>query len=272
MEKTWESWGIVAIHVDDFLWSGNQYFDHTIEKLRLKFEVGKEEESSFRYLGLKLNHFSDKITLDQSDYVEKIKPMVIKRDQGVGDSSLSDYAKDQLRSKIGQLLWLNNQTRPDISFEVCSLAANFKNASSKDIQLLNKTIKKVHEFPAHINFFNLGKVKKIVVYTDASLGNLPDGGSQGAYLIFLVGENGKSNLVSWQSKRLKRVARSSLTAETIGMSDAIDAAIYIASLYSDLMFGNSSKVLPIEILTDNKSLIDNISSKKLFTENDFISS
>ena len=50
------------------------------------------------------------------------------------------------------------------------------------------------------------------------------------------------------------------------MSDAIDAAIYIASLYSDLMFGNSSKVLPIEILTDNKSLIDNISSKKLVTE------
>ena len=259
--------GILAIHVDDFLWSGNTYFCKIIDQLRLKFEVGKEEESSFKYLGLKLNHFSDKIILDQSEYVDKIKPVVISSNQGVQDtSSLSDHAKDQLRSRIGQLLWLNNQTRPDISFEVCSLAANFKNASNKDVLLLNKTIKKVHEFPAHINFFNLGKAKKIVVFTDASLGNLPDGGSQGAYLIFLVGENGKSNLVCWQSKRLKRVARSSLTAEAIGMSDALDAAIYTAALYSDMMLGKSDKLLPIEVMTDNRSLIDNISSKKLVTE------
>ena len=41
------------------------------------------------------------------------------------------------------------------------------------------------------------------------------------------------------------------------MSDALDAAIYIAALYSDLMVGKSNKMLPIEILTDNKSLIDN---------------
>ena len=53
-----------------------------------------------------------------------------------------------------------------------------------------------------------------------------DGGSQLGYLIFLVGENQKSCLVNWQSKRIKHVVRSSLSAETL----ALDDGVYIAEM------------------------------------------
>ena len=52
-------------------------------------------------------------------------------------------------------------------------------------------------------------------------------GSQGGYLIFLVDENSKFNLISWQSKRIKRVIRSSLAAETLALSDSVDHAILL---------------------------------------------
>ena len=48
--------GILAIHVDDFLWAGSEEFkDTVIVKLRKQFNVGKEPCESFTYIGLKLS-------------------------------------------------------------------------------------------------------------------------------------------------------------------------------------------------------------------------
>ena len=74
------------------------------------------------------------------------------------------------------------------------------------------------------------------VFSDASLGNSSDGGStQGGYFICLQDE-GNDNIVplSWTSKKLKRVARSTLAAETLALVDAMDNGIFLASLYTEL--------------------------------------
>ena len=41
--------------------------------------------------------------------------------------------------------------------------------------------------------------------------------------MLLAGNNGWCNLLSWQSKRIKRIARSSLAAEAIAMLDGLEA-------------------------------------------------
>lgn len=55
---------------------------------------------------------------------------------------LNSEEKQLLRAKIGQLLWINNQRRPNnISFEVCQLATNLNTAKVKVMLLVNKVNK-----------------------------------------------------------------------------------------------------------------------------------
>ena len=53
---------------------------------------------------------------------------------------------------------------------------------------------------------------KIVFYNDSSLGNLKDGGSQGGFIIYLVGENNVSPPLMWKSKKLCRAVKSVMAA------------------------------------------------------------
>ena len=160
-----------------------------------------------------------------------------------------------------------NQTRPDISFDVSSIAVSLKNATYKDIANINKVIRKVKNHHLSLQFFGLGKATKIVAYTDAAFANLSDGGSQGAYLIFLVNKSGHCSLLSWKSKRIVRIVRSALAAECLALSECIDAAIYTSMLYKQLMFGDMKSTVPeIEIITDSRSLCDAIKSVKNVSE------
>ena len=100
------------------------------------------------------------------------------------------------------------------------------------------------------------------MYTDASCGNLKNGESQGAYQIFLMGENKFCNLLSWQSDQLKRVARNSLTAETIALLDGVELALYMNELFKELY----KTGLPVEVYSDNQSFWDAQKSSKYVKE------
>ena len=53
------------------------------------------------------------------------------------------------------------------------------------------------------------------MFTDASFTNLPDG----------VSISGQCNLISWSSTKIKRVIKSTLTAEAHALEEGIDAAV-----------------------------------------------
>ena len=98
------------------------------------------------------------------------------------------------------------------------------------------------------------------VFADAGFNNLPDGGSQGGYIIFL---NDKCNSVvplSWNSTRLRHVALSTLDAETLPMSDAYDSTIFLSNLTEELT--KSQKQTNITILTDNQSHFETLKTTK----------
>ena len=185
--------GAMIIHVDDFLWAGSDEFkNNVIEKLCKKYVVSKFEPSLFRFVGLNLKQQNNTITIEQYKYIERIKMIEIDTKRKIQHNEpLTEQEKTVLRSKIGQLLWVNNQTRPDISFELCHLSTNFRNATVNDIIQTNKVIKKLKQSPGHLTYVPIENDPKIIVYTDASFGNLVDSGSQGAFLIFLV--DGKQN-------------------------------------------------------------------------------
>ena len=218
--------GILVVHVDDFLWAGSKNFGNTvIKQLRSVFNIGKEACESFKYIGLELTQDEDKIILSQKDYTAMLKPMLIEKDQDK-TSPLSAHERSVLRSKVGQLLWLSKQSRPDIAFDVTMLASRLHVSTVEDIIKLNKVIRKVQAENVSLNFHDLGKDVELLLFSDASYGNLTNDGSQGGHTIFLKGSNGKINPVTWQSKRIRRIARSTLASEALALVDGLDTYFY----------------------------------------------
>lgn len=259
--------GIMAIHVDDFLWSGNESFKNiVVEGLRKEFNVGKEECGMFKYLGLNLcqNELGN-IRFNQNDYINSISKISIDRSLEKNEP-LNAKEKTILRSKIGQLLWISGQTRPDIAFDVSCLASAINGASAQNLLEANRIVTKVKSTDLTLNFFRLKEPLSIVMYSDASFGNLPDGGSQGGQIILLVGVDGRCIPLIWQSKKLRRIARSTFAAELMSLAEGIDMAIYVSQLFSNIEFGNTDRTYPIKCIIDNKDLYESIMSNKPTTE------
>ena len=262
--------GILACHVDDFIWGGTTEFESTVIKhIKEKLNIGKEDSETFKFLGIGLCSDQDNITLDQKAYIGCLQPIQINKDRASKkDENLNSEEMHELRSKIGQLSWIAYQSRPDIIFDTCVLAADIKNAKVQHLIDINKLVKRVKSENISLKFENLQTSEyKLVIFSDSSFGNLNNGGSQGAFVIFLLGQNGQCCPLSWNSKRIRRVVRSTLAAETLAMADALDEGVFICILFSELMYGKiDPKLLPLICVTDSKSLFEAIKSTKSVTE------
>ena len=148
-----------------------------------------------------------------------------------------------MRSIIGQLNWLGSQTRPDCSFDVLELSVSMKQPVKENILRANKTLKKLKHEDCDILFSDLGDLNllKLVVFSDASHANLPDGfSSAGGFIVFLVGGNKRCCPLAWEAKKMKRVVKSTLAAETLALVEALDMAFYLGSILSEILHESRS--------------------------------
>ncbi|VDI03502.1 Hypothetical predicted protein [Mytilus galloprovincialis] len=138
----------------------------------------------------------------------------------------------------------------------------------EDFKRVNKLLRKVRNDPVSLHFKELGEHVELLLYTDASFGNLPDGGSQGGFVIMLLGENGKINPITWQSKKIRRVVRCTLASEALALADGIDCATSLATLYNELVFNKCTTEggITVRCVIDNKDLYEAVRSKKNVTE------
>ena len=73
--------------------------------------------------------------------------------------------------------------------------------------------------------------------------------------------------IAWKSRKLKRVVKSTLSAETLALEQAPESCFMIWSLLCEV----SNKemhlhIFPIYCYTDNKSLVETVNSTKTLTE------
>ena len=132
----------------------------------------------------------------------------------------------------------------------------------QDLHTANKVIQKVkgqevaRPFPTDFDH----TACRIVTFTDASFVNLPDRGSQGAYVTFLCDKYGSYCLLAWQSRRIRRVVNSTKAAECLAAVKASDASIALSYMLSAMLFSDDECRIPISILSDSKSLVDSVHS------------
>ena len=95
---------------------------------------------------------------------------------------------------------------------------------------------------------------------DANFNNLQNGESQGGFPVFLSDKFNNIAPIAWSSTNLKCVARSTLAAETLTLSDGCDM-LFIASLAKE-MISKCFKDIRIKGYTDNHSLYKSLNTTK----------
>ena len=96
---------------------------------------------------------------------------------------------------------------------------------------------------------------RVVGFADASFANNHDISTQLGHLCFLVDKHNNAVPVHFKSYKSRRVVRSALAGEFIVFSDMFNISKTLSAEISELL----ARSIPVQLLTDSKSLFDVIS-------------
>ena len=91
---------------------------------------------------------------------------------------------------------------PDLTSAGCTKAGM---ATFEDAWKAERVVSKVSESKQVIRFWNLGDIEKVSIYgaADSSWGKMNNLETVIGHFLFLVGVNGKSNVLDWSSNKLQ---------------------------------------------------------------------
>ena len=253
--------GILTCHVDDIILGGeNQFHDHVIVQLRNTFTVGVEEDTNLKYLGLMVTQTDDGIKVSTDEYANSLKELTVPK---VNSEHQKEFSSDHLKTLkqfCGQINWLTTQGRPDIAFDSCQIANSLKTGNHNVFYFANKIVRKIHNQIVNLNFpcgFDI-KSCKVVSFCDASFANLPNAGSQGSFVTLLIDKNGMYCPIAWQSRKIRRVVKSTLAAEGLAAVEAAEITSYLAILLKEIL--QISGTIDALVYCDNQNLVNSVHS------------
>ena len=266
--------GALGLHVDDGIGGGDEVFLARLEDVRAAFEFGSFEKGSFVFTGIALKQWDDgSIEMDQNGYVEKISPITIpKMRRQQPTSPLTPNEISAVRSLVGALQYAAVHTRPDIAARVGELQSG---VGKPTVQLMldgNRLLAETKANPMSIMVLPISSQHlTFCAFSDASfLSGTEKFAHQGA-LIFattpelLENERAVVAPVAWISKKIHRVTRSTLGAEAIALSGAVDRLLWLRILWAwlchpEVDWKNPEEALQRErkaaLVTDCKSAYD----------------
>ena len=262
--------GLCGIHVDDLIGAGTKEMDEVLDRLKKKLPFGDYRTHTIRYTGIEIrqNPKSYAIEVGQEAYVDSLEQIPTKT---LGNASTPIKDPTLMRTCAGQLAWVANATRPDQAFLASFLQGIQDKGTVSHIQMFNKAVREMKQkkvclhFPPGIDLDNI----RILCISDAGWGTRANGESQGGYLLCLtvpqMFERKRSVcwLIDWQSKKLRRVVRSSVAAETLAGQNGLDGIEAFQALWDETLFGTSPKefrnkipIHPAALVLDSKGFFD----------------
>ena len=143
--------------MDDFNCSGKESFHKEVtEEIQKKLTFGKKEETSFRFTGLDFLEKDDEMLVKQNQYCESLKEIEIKDKVNTESELIRDEYKS-FRGVTGKLFWLQEQTRPDLSYNSLQMSMKNKNSTVADINKINKIVRIVRKAKSLIKFSKIDK-------------------------------------------------------------------------------------------------------------------
>ena len=240
--------GIVIVEVDDLWTAGDETHYQQIDALRNRFTFGKfkylqQEEEGVGFNGRRMKqdeHFNFSYDL-QKFIEERLEPVTIVGKTGEERATAQEVS--EARAVLGSLNWLGREGRPDLVGEVSILSSRVPDLRVKDLKDLNKTVERAKATSGDCVTVKGIPEKDIGfgVVSDASYGNVRDGGSQGGHCVVAFnvgihqGETVDCNILYWKSGRIHRVVNSTLAAESMSLSRALGDLMWCVTLFNELV-------------------------------------
>ena len=268
--------GALCVHVDDLFLSGDAIFHTRINDLQRRFTIGTYRRDRFVHCGLEFSTGEDgSIHMSQKKYIEKLEFVDITADHQANrplDDPLNEQEKTRFRGIVGCLLWVSSSTRADIAVDVSKLSGMFQSATFSNLLMANKVLRYLKgSADVEIVYRPLASNKtRVISFSDAAFQNMPNSKSQGGQYI-VIAEDTEQTIpsvtwtpvapISWQSQRLKRVVKSTLSAEVLSSSLAFDQAWWIRGLHDEIVSGRSAAhTTPLDLKTDCESFVTHVKS------------
>ena len=259
-----DDFAIITVWVDDLL-----IFTTTVDLMtKAKSDISTEWEVTdlgepSKIVGIEISRTEDSIAISQKKYIEHILtkegmkrsnavstpldpniPLIPNPEGNIGNRSNS-FAR-----LLGELQYLANATRPDITYAVNRLASYTANPSLQHVTALKRILRYLSgtrdlgiiykTLPHQVNFFH--------GFADAAYKNHDDLKSTTGY-VFFAGDGA----ITWSSKKQTTKALLSTEAEYVALLEAAREACWLRHLYGEL--GLFDEATPTLIRGDNEGAI-----------------
>eukprot|EP00435_Cladocopium_sp_Y103_P014229 s1308_g3.t1 len=229
------------------------------QALSQKFPFGSRKQKDFVFTGLHIKQSEDfSITVDQEQYVKDIHPISITRERRAQQEDVvNERERQSLRAVIGSLLYAAVNTRPDLGSRLGWLQSQVNKAKVATLIEANKIL---HEAKDNAKVSIRAQPipvddLRFVAFSDASFASERTLDSHQGMMIMSahrkIGENQSSpvNPICWHSKKIQRVAVSTLSAEAMALACAVDHLSWVRLYWAWLMdakcdWRNADSTLP----------------------------
>ena len=261
---------VLVVQVDNYIYSGTAQSIASFESfLNNKFHIGELKHKSFKLYGSEITQLDDgSITLTQNAKLSDLdeNELFIEHAEHSGDSPATPEQITAYQSALGKLLFIGQLSQPVALYYASHMATKINSlrmSHLKDLRALVRVVRKsnptllfnrpISNAPFHLD-----------VLTDAAMSNKNSTGARGGLLIFRRSGD-VVHPIHWQSRKLRRVARSSSTAEIIAAADGTDFALHLQNLIAEFT-GYLDAELPInppfELRIDSRCLFNLITTIK----------
>jgi len=234
--------GVLGIHVDDGLCTGDAVFQQAIDKLESKYPFGSKMSNDFVFTGIHIHQRDDHvIELDQTQYIEDIPFIDVDRPRRQNSElEVTEAERQALRGLVGSLQYATTNTRPDLAAKLSFVQSVITTAKVKDLLEANKILqeaKNTKQTKIVIKDIPLQDLR-FVSFSDASFATRAKATSQKGCLILAaskqIGEWQASDIspLVWYSRKIARVVGSTLASETYALSGSIDLLSWIRLQWS----------------------------------------
>ena len=258
----------LLIWVDDIIIMGSNsnIINHIKHKLKSRFQIKDHGELKF-FLGVQFKFTRNRVTISQEHYVDTIlkrfnmqncKKLPTPCVQNLYDE-LKAHANDPplenptlYRELVGSLLYLQQVSRPDISF-IVNILSRFMSKPTKYTWELGKKVLRYLQGSRNfcLNYYKSEDIQ-LQGMCDADYARAMNRKSISGYVYVL---NEQSSPISWSSKRQKLTSLSTCNSEFIALSAAVCECLWLQSLLDDINIPEI-KYRPANLFSDSQSACD----------------